>query len=277
MKKYVMLSFLLLSIFQYKYADAQVLRVVNNRVGINTNSPAYPLHVGGDIMARWIRTSAQHGLYGQAYGIYLQAHSTNYWASRTDRGIIVRNRAGSTRGYLYHDNSNGFGLLDRDGNWSYLSVRDNYTQFRINNTGRMTIWNSGRVDVLTNRDASGTSGSGSLQIAGSLRLDNNEIITNSGTTMYLQNDNNGDLRVDNTTLWVDASANQIRTPFIYDANNTAYYLNPNGVSRLNQVLPAGNQQGYVGTSSNRWNFGYFRHLYRQYEHTLSDRRAKENI
>ena len=270
-------SFLFFFILLFNSTDAQVLRVINNKVGINANSPAYHLHVGGDMYGQWIRTAGQRGLYSQSYGIYLQAHSTNYWLTRSDRGLVVRNRAGNNRGYLYHDNGNGFGLLDADGAWSIRVQRDSYTQFAINNISRMVLRSTGRLDIQANIDANGGANTGSLQVGGALRIDGNEVITNTNSTLYLQNDNNGDLRVDNTTLWVDASANQIRTPFIYDANNTAYYLNPNSVSRMNQVLPLSDNQGYVGTNASTWNRGYFRYLYRQYEYTLSDRRAKENI
>jgi len=278
MKRYfTQFSLLLFFILLFNLSDAQVMRVINNRVGINANSPAYHLHVGGDMYGQWIRTAGQRGLYSQSYGIYLQALSTNYWVSRSDRGLVVRNRAGNNRGYLYHDNANGFGLLDADGAWSIRMQRDSYTQFAINNISRMVLRSTGRLDIQANIDASGGANTGSLQVGGALRIDGNEMITNTNSTLYLQNDNNGDLRVDATTLWVDASANQIRTPFIYDANNTAYYLNPNSISRLNQVLPSGDNLGYVGTNASTWNRGYFRYLYRQYEYTLSDRRAKENI
>ena len=257
--------------------DAQVVRVVNNRVGINTTNPAYPLHVAGDMYGNWIRTAGQRGLYSQSYGIYLRALSANYWSSRSDRGIVIRNRAGTNKGYLYHDNGSSFGLLDADGAWSMRIVRDSWMRWSSNNIIRMTLQSNGRLDLPNGSDASGTANTGALQIQGALRLDGNEIITNTNNTLYLQHFNNGDLRVDNTTLFVDASANRIHTPFIYDANNTGYYLDPSSISRMNYVLPRVDNVGYCGTSASTWNYGYFRYLYRQYEYTLSDRRAKENI
>ncbi|MCB0536842.1 MAG: hypothetical protein KDE33_04870 [Bacteroidetes bacterium] len=71
------------------------------------------------------------------------------------------------------------------------------------------IFTNGRVQLNGTADASGTAGTGVLEIANSLRLDGNEIITNSNTILYLQNDNNGDLRVDGSTLVVDASTNRV--------------------------------------------------------------------
>ena len=67
----------------------------------------------------------------------------------------------------------------------------------------------GRVEFTDTNDASGTPNSGVLEIANSLRFDGNEIITNTGTALYLQNDNNGNLIVDGNTLVVDAPNNRV--------------------------------------------------------------------
>lgn len=32
-----------------------------------------------------------------------------------------------------------FGLIDADGNWTYKAVKDQYTDFRVNNTSIMTL------------------------------------------------------------------------------------------------------------------------------------------
>jgi hypothetical protein len=68
---------------------------------------------------------------------------------------------------------------------------------------------SGRVEMTSTSDAGPSVDSGALEIANSLRIDSNEIITNTDTTLYLQHDNNGDLKVDNGTLFVDASTNMV--------------------------------------------------------------------
>ncbi len=67
----------------------------------------------------------------------------------------------------------------------------------------------GRVEFTNTTDATGTAGSGVLEIGNSLRLDGNEIITNTNSILSIQADNNGDLRVDTNTLVVDASANRV--------------------------------------------------------------------
>jgi hypothetical protein len=67
----------------------------------------------------------------------------------------------------------------------------------------------GRVEFAMNTEAGPAQGTGVLEIANSLRFDSDEIITNSDTTLFLQHNNNGDLRVDSTTFVVDASANRV--------------------------------------------------------------------
>lgn len=69
--------------------------------------------------------------------------------------------------------------------------------------------NGGRVEFTAITDASGTAGTGVLEIANALRIDGNEIITNTNTRLHLQHDNNGDFYVDNTTFFVDASTNRV--------------------------------------------------------------------
>jgi hypothetical protein len=67
---------------------------------------------------------------------------------------------------------------------------------------------SGRLE-LPNLDATPTTGSGSLEVGNSLRIDGNEIITNTNALLHLQRDNNGDVNVDEGTLFVDASVNRV--------------------------------------------------------------------
>lgn len=106
-----------------------------------------------------------------------------------------------------------FGLLDADGNWSYVTNTDKWTGLKLNNQYKLLLYNNGHVDLPGTRDASGTAGSGVLEIGNSLRLDNNEIITNTNATLFLNYDNNGDLSIDNATLRVDASANNVGIGF----------------------------------------------------------------
>lgn len=68
---------------------------------------------------------------------------------------------------------------------------------------------TGRVEFSATTDANGSPDSGVIEVGNSLRIDGNEMITNTGTTLYLQHGNNGDLHVDSPTLFVDASTDRV--------------------------------------------------------------------
>lgn len=69
-------------------------------------------------------------------------------------------------------------------------------------------------------DATKNSGSGGLEIAGTLRIDGNEIITNTNDILYLNQDNNGDVIMDGGTFRVDASHNLVKLARTRDASKT---------------------------------------------------------
>jgi len=61
--------------------------------------------------------------------------------------IKLKDKQGTQYGRLFGSgNGTDFGLTDGDGHWSYRAVKDQYTEFRINNAIRMSIKN-GSVDV----------------------------------------------------------------------------------------------------------------------------------
>ncbi len=101
--------------------------------------------------------------------------------------------------------------IESDGNSSMFFVDASTNRVGIGTTSPVDKFhvNSGRVEFTATTDANGTAGSGVLEIGNSLRIDPNEIITNSSTILYLQNDNNGDLRVDGSSFVVDASTNRV--------------------------------------------------------------------
>jgi hypothetical protein len=98
---------------------------------------------------------------------------------------------------------------DSDRGWIFRDTSDtqNDGAMSLTTDGRMTIKNF--LDLPNTTDASGITGSGVLEIGNTLRLDGNEIITNTDSTLFLQHNNNGDFRVDNTSLMVDASLNRV--------------------------------------------------------------------
>ncbi len=136
-----------------------------------------------------------------------------------------------------------------------------------------------RLELLSNTDASGSTNTGALEIGSSsskqLRLDNNEIITDTNGTLYLQHGNNGDLRIDSTTLAVDASANRVGmgnaspiarlhidgygnsgdTVFDYNINHDNYIsFGENGFMRIRTYDPGSHTYDYIG----RWTSGGLR-------------------
>lgn len=81
----------------------------------------------------------------------------------------------------------------------------------LNTQGNFQI--NGWMKINTTRDASKTVGTGGLEIAGALRIDGNEMITNANKTLFLNYDNNGDVSMDHLTLRVDASSNRVGVGF----------------------------------------------------------------
>lgn len=135
----------------------------------------------------------------------------------------------------------GFVILDVRDKWntdgntgtdatSFLGTIDNQPlRIRTNNTEKVTVLqngnvgigatnpadrlvvNGGRMEITNVVDATGTTGSGSLEIGNSLRIDNNEMITDSNTTLFLNSDNNGDVQMDTEglTFFLDADSNRL--------------------------------------------------------------------
>jgi hypothetical protein len=91
-----------------------------------------------------------------------------------------------------------------------------YGIYGANSMGRAGGFD-GDVDIdgrleLPDNDATPTVGSGAIQIGDAsraLRLDGNEVITNTGETLHLQRDNSGYLSVDDGTLFVDGPEGRV--------------------------------------------------------------------
>lgn len=103
----------------------------------------------------------------------------------------------------------GFGLFDSNVNYTYYSKTDEYISLNITNEEKLVINKSGRLDVFSEEDANGDFDTGVIDINNSLRIDGDEIITNTGTNLLLQHNNNGDLIVDSISFFVDASKNRV--------------------------------------------------------------------
>lgn len=91
---------------------------------------------------------------------------------------------------------------------------------------------NGRTEITGTTDASASSGSGVLEIANSLRIDGDEIVTNTNANLFLQNDNNGDVIVDGGTFRFDSSTNRVGV----NTNTPDYTLSVRGQTNLNEGL-----------------------------------------
>ncbi len=119
----------------------------NDKVGVG-RVPKYKFDVKGYIRGRhFVIESSGLGLHSEAHGISILGQSTKYWKFKSDGGIDLYNRNGQRKGVLYHNNANGFGLLDGDHNWALRIERDQYTSFLINNSEKMRINSSGQVII----------------------------------------------------------------------------------------------------------------------------------
>lgn len=92
--------------------------------------------------------------------IYGDDNSALYYSSNNDTAtqMAFRDAQNEQYGRVYGsgDGAN-FGLLDGDANWSYLAVKDNYTQLRINNSAKFNVWVDGRVGAAQYCNLGGTS------------------------------------------------------------------------------------------------------------------------
>ncbi len=167
-----------------------LFRVVSptGNVGIGNTSPAYKLDVSGDIRANngWIRSTGDYGIYNNSDATYFYSDDGNYWRSRSDRGIKIANKSNTIKGYLYHDNSNSFGLLDGDGNWAVRVFRDNYNSFHVNNSEKMRILSSGNIGIGTTTpgyklDVNGTINATQLLVNGQAVSTSGPVWTLSGS------------------------------------------------------------------------------------------------
>ncbi len=221
----------------------------------------------------WFRNAnASQGLYNEATGRHFYSEGNSYWTVADANGLIFRNNHASTiTGYVYWDGtagSNNFGLLSPSGNWRvrvdnsnteayggfyastsyipYIYDRDN-TGYYLDPNGN-TYVNSFQTGTMLSswpgyngltqayghyiwpgrNDGSGAWWNQSWYLAGHSSYG---LYTNTG--IYIAG-----------TSWV---------PYLYDANNTGYYLDMDGSSRTNYF---GRNYGWNWTEYD-WNDGQY--------------------
>ena len=104
--------------------------------GINMNGSAIT-NVLNIYNNGWFRNNnSNEGLYNQSTGNHWSAQG-GYWDTGLNgtQGIRLRNgHNGAIMGYLYSETTGQFGLLDKDGAWTFRTDGDTITELRCNNT-----------------------------------------------------------------------------------------------------------------------------------------------
>ncbi len=182
--------------------------------GVNNQTPVAALNTQGKLQVKsWIKTMGRAVYFGDVQSLVGDNASALYFKSNNDSytQLLFRDKQNTVYGRITGaTDGTFFGLKDADNGWTLLAKKNAYTALSVAKESKLVAYQNGRVHVVKNRDANGTPGSGSLEIANSLRLDNNEIITNTGATLHLNNDNNGNVHIDNTTFRVIANQNVVK-------------------------------------------------------------------
>lgn len=127
-----------------------------------------------------------------------------FWSSnhyKIHMGATNEYKYGPVTGYSIKNNM--YNLASRGWTWGSHGATP---VAALNTQGNFQI--KGWMKIESDAEASEVAGTGGLEIDGTLRFDGNEIVTNTNQVLYIQTANNGDLRIDDKTLCIDASANR---------------------------------------------------------------------
>ncbi|MBI1287558.1 MAG: hypothetical protein GC178_08250 [Flavobacteriales bacterium] len=161
----------------------------------------------------WFRNYNQTGLYNQSYGNHFYGIDANYWFSRSNRGIIIGDVAGTYRGYLYHDDGDSFGLLDRLGRWTIRTQLNAYVEFRDNDEIMLRVGADGQT---------GYGDYGSMWTYGGGRNSWEGYNINGRYAFMSADDNEFGLYNDVDNRWV----------IYYQRNSALYFYQPNGGNNI---------------------------------------------
>jgi hypothetical protein len=78
----------------------------------------------------WVQFSSSHGLYwpnNYGYHVYISGQYLFIRNNQSSNGIKISTNGGTTRGYVYANDSNQVGFLDQGGNWSLKTDRSGNT------------------------------------------------------------------------------------------------------------------------------------------------------
>ncbi len=145
---------------EYKFGpvtDYSIKNSMNNNPargwtwGVNGATPIAALNTTGNFAVKGtLETKGDKLLFGNTS--YLQAQWDHALTWRSAHNTVTRLRMLDKQGTLYgsvygsHDGKY-FGLLDGDGNWAYLSTRDEYFQLRVDNAPILTGYANGKVRI----------------------------------------------------------------------------------------------------------------------------------
>ena len=175
----------------------------------------------------WLRQYGAQGMYNQDYGTHFYSHGGSGWTVTGSGGVaelVFRSNHQSTiRGYVYADTSNNIGFLNNAGNWSLLTDSARSTTLY----GNLTVGQgAGASSIFMHDSDEGT----------------REIHCNSNRIGFLNQSGSWGSWCDDSGNWVTGAG--MYAAAFYDNDNTAFYVNPGGSSRIRNL--------YVGDSGSDW-------------------------
>ena len=207
----------------------------------------------------WFRNNdSGEGLYNTATANHFYSDG-GYWnvGYSGTNGIRLRNgHAGTIMGYLYGETSGEFGLLDKDGHWTFRTNGVNATELRCNNVIGFVMNASGQVTLSSTLTTNGViQANSSINLKNQITLPASGLSNISGRPAYAIYQEGGawtypypDLVIAMHTgikLGANASYNGIRFYTDYDMSTQVMAVNdsssPIGAGHVyvNQVLQAG--------------------------------------
>jgi hypothetical protein len=227
--------------------------------------------------SNWFRNNdSGDGLYNQATGQHWYSDHDDYWnvaGGGSANGIRFRDsHAGTIRGYVYATAANDVGILDNAGSWRVKSVGGSHTE--ITGSARSPIFYDSN-DTARYVDPNGTSQMGNITMNnGNLNNVNHITINDPGAGEGIQWLGGNDWRIyespdamtnaagnlqftQGTTFRfrIDTAGNTYssgssRAPVFYDYDNTSYYVDPAGQSRMGNIERNTHSTGFLVGSYN---------------------------
>lgn len=178
-------------------------------VGIGTTTPAVELTVDGGSGAT---------LTGGGYILVNAENATNIVIDNNE--IMARNN-GATSPLDVQRLGGDFRVHSGAAGTEFVVLDNGNVGIGTTTPADELVVSGGRVEMTGTTDATGTAGSGVLEIGNNLRFDDNEIITNTNDILYINRDNNGDVEIDNGTFLVDAGSDRVEIRGSTAATGTA--------------------------------------------------------